>query len=208
MVIIDIKKDKKHQAALCFDSGEEILLDTDVFSHVSLHKGMDLSDDQLSQIQYLSEFLRAKSRALWYLDRCQYSEKGLCEKLIAAKFSKKVSAAVIKRLKELSLIDDTRYAKGLCEYLSENNVSKREIFHKMLQKGIPKDIITICLEETEIDESAQIRNIIEKKYKNKLSDRVSVDKVYAALCRKGFPFSVVREVINEYATEIRYSDGD
>ena len=169
MIITDIKKDKKHLARIILDSGEEVLLDIDLFSSVTLHKGSEITKEELAELKENSDYLRAKSRALWCLDRAPYSEKGLYDKLVLAHFSKETSARVIKRLKELGLIDDARYAAGLCEYFRDNNISKREMFHKMLQKGIPKDIINDALANLEIDELSQIKALISKKYKSKMN---------------------------------------
>lgn len=201
MIITDIKKDKKHLAKVVFDSGEEVLLDIDLFSEISLNKGSEITEEELTELKETSDYLRAKSRALWCLDRAPYSEKGLYEKLILAGFSKKASARVIKRLKELGLIDDVRYAGRLCEYLRDNNVSKREMFHKMLQKGLPKDIINQVISDGNIDELSQIKALISKKYKNKMGNQEDIQKVYASLCRKGFSYSAIRQALKNYTED-------
>ena len=105
------------------------------------------------------------------------------------------------RFKELGLLDDRRYAQLLAEQMSENNISKRESYAKLLQKGIPNSIIKSVLEETDFDEAAQIKAVIEKKYRTKLSDRNDIQKVYAALIRKGFSYSAVREQLKKYIQE-------
>lgn len=206
MIITDIKKDKKHLAKVVFDSGEEVLLDIDLFSEFSLSEGTEITAEKLAELKELSEYLRAKSRALWCLDRASYSEKGLYDKLISAGFSNKISARAIKRLKELGLIDDLRYAERLCEYLRDNNVSKREMFYKMLQKGLPKDIINEVISDGAIDESSQIKTLLSKKYKNKMERKEDIQKVYASLCRKGFSYSAVKEALKNYTEDTDWEE--
>ena len=86
--------------------------------------------------------------------------------------------------------------------MSEANISKREAYAKLYQKGIPTDIIKFVLEETEFDEVSQVEAVIQKKYRTKMSDRNSIQKVYAALIRKGFSYSAVRGAIKKYTQEI------
>ena len=208
MIITDIIKDKKHLNRVLFDNGSEELLDLELFCERPLHKGDSISSEDLEALKYRSDYIRAKSKALWYLDRCSYSEKALKDKLKQSGFSEKVSAQVIKRLKELSLVDDTSLAKRLAEYFAQNNTSKREIYAKLMQRGIPKEIIVSVLEDTVIDEESQIKALIQKKYKNKLGERAENEKIYAALCRKGFSFSAVRNVLKEYVEQLQYADGE
>lgn len=206
MIITDIVKDKKHQAKVVLDSGEAVLLDLDLFSEVPLKKGDEITAEKLIELNEKSEFLRAKSRALWCLDRAPYSEKGLYDKLITARFSPKTAAAVIKRLKELGLIDDVRYAARLCEYFKEKGLSRRETFHKMLLKGLPKEIVNDALLECEIDEPSQIKTLISKKYKNKMESKEDTQKVYASLIRKGFSYSAVKEALKNYTEDTDWEE--
>ena len=48
MTIIDILKDKKHQAKVIFDNGEAVLWDLDLFSEVPLKKGDEITEEKLA----------------------------------------------------------------------------------------------------------------------------------------------------------------
>ncbi len=208
MIITEIKRDKGHTVRVTLDSGEQALIELDFAAEIPLKKGQELSHERLRELLAESDYRRAKQRALWYLDRAEHSERALYEKLVRARFSKSVSARVIARLKELGLIDDERYAHRLAERMAENNISKREAAHKLFARGIPKEIINSALEDTPCDECAQIRAIIEKKYRLKLENPQNTQKVYAALIRKGFSYRAVRDTLKQYSEEIKYSDED
>ena len=206
MLITDIKKDKKHYFLVEFSDGTEELIDKTVCAEYCLCKGDELSSVQLSEILKRSQFVRCKERALWYLDRCDRTERELARKLKEASFSEKIIAEVMAFLKSSALIDDRRYAARFAERNTEMNVSKREIRAKLYTKGINRDIIDEILENTAVNEHEQITALIEKKYRSKLTDKNSVAKVYAALCRKGFSFSAVRDVLKQYSEELQYSE--
>lgn len=203
MIITDIIKEKKHLCRVVFDCGREELLDIDTVSVSCLHKQDSITEEKLTEIIAESNYNRAKNRALWYLDRRAYTEKELYNKLLQKGFERKALARVVARFVELGLLDDRRFAENYLEQLYGANTSKREVYHKMINKGIPKSLIDELLESQEVDEGAQIREIINKKYRFKLEAQENVKKVYAALVRKGFSYSAVRRELYSYSEEIK-----
>lgn len=199
MQITAIKKDRLHLTRVTLSNETEVLIDNDVCYEKCLKVGMEIED--LSALIFESDYRRAKSRAVWYLDRNDHTEKGLYDKLVRAGFSKEASAKVIARFIEVGLLDDERYAKNYAERLVSANVSKREAVAKMLQKGVPYDLAKSVLEETETDEQTQIKNLLDKKYRSKLAQEKGAEKVFAALVRKGFSYSAVREALKSYIEE-------
>lgn len=208
MIILSCEKQKKHLTKLCFVGGGEALLDNDVCANHALKPDTELSEEEFEKLKYESEYLRAKSRALWYLDRADRTEKGMYEKLVTAGFDKRASAAVVGRFVEVGLIDDRRFAENFAARCTDANISKREGVRKMLQKGVPYDIANEAFSEVEVDEEEQIRALIDKKYARKIEQENGVQRVYAALVRKGFSFSAVRNALKKYSEELEYSEED
>lgn len=206
MFITSVKKEKQHQVRLILENGAETLIDIDTAKNHCLKAGCEITEEKLAEIEYESQYERAKSRALWYLDRADHTEKALYNKLLRAGFDKKASAAVIARLSELDVINDERFAENFAERCASANVSKREALTKMLGKGVPYDTAKAALDGTETDEEAQIAAVIAKKYVNKLSQENGTQKVYAALIRKGFSFSAVKNALKKYSEELEFSE--
>ena len=206
MKVTAIKPDKKHLTKLLLDEDYEILIDSGVLGESGITTGSHITEEELKKLKYESELSRAKSRALWYLDQMDYTEKALYEKLIKAGFGKRASAAVIARLCELGVIDDRRYAERLAERLKETNVSKREAMHKMLLKGLSYDLIKEILDSDETDEEEKIKNLLEGKYSYKLTEEKGAEKVYAALVRKGFSYGAVRTAMKNYTEQLEFCE--
>ena len=199
MQIAQIKKDKLHLMKITLSDGSDILIDKDVCCEKCLKIGCKIED--VNALVFESDYRRAKSRAVWYLDRNDHTEKGLYDKLVRAGFQKTACAKVIARYVEVGLLDDERYARNYAERLMEANVSKREAVAKMLQKGVPYDLAKSVLEEINTDEQTQIKNLINKKYRSKLAVENGSEKVFAALVRKGFSYGAVREALKSYIEE-------
>ena len=206
MKITQIKPSKLHLNCICLDNGDAVLIDKDVCVSNSLVADCEVDTETLEKIKFESDYVRAKSRALWYLDRMDYSEKALYNKLVEKGFSKKACSQVLAKFVELGLVDDRRYAERLSEKLLEGGHSKRAALQKMLLKGVPYDLAKEFLSDAETDEVANILLLIEKKYASKLSDPENYQKVYASLVRRGFSYSDVKTALKKYTEDLDFSE--
>lgn len=203
------KREKPYMVRYFLDDGTDFAIDLDLANEICLKIEDIITEEKIKELKDTSDYLRAKKRALWYLERSARTEKELYDKLVTANFSKKASAKTIARLKELGLVDDEQYAKRYTELCIDKNISKREIYARLLKKGIKKELINLTLEDTECDERCQIKALIDKKYYRYLfdiNDRKSVQKVYAALARKGFSFGAIKDALKEYTNSLEYID--
>ena len=206
MIILKITSEKQHLNKITLENGEELLIDKDICIQHSLMAKTEIEPEEITALKRESDFSRAKSRALWYLDRQDYTEKKLYGKLVEKGFDKKVCAAVIAKLVEIGAIDDRRYAERYAERLLEARTSKREAMQKMLLRGVPYDLGKQVLSEFQVDEEEQLTELIEKKYTDKLQTENGYQKVYAALARKGFSFTAIKAALKKYIEDIEFSE--
>lgn len=206
MEITAIKKQKNHLFLIELLGAEPVLLDKKTVIDEGLFVGQDLKPQEISALKEASDYTRALSRAVWYLERGDLSEKALREKLTRAKFENNTTEKVILRLRELALINDTAFAERLAEMLLKNNISERAAVQKMVAKGLDYSLAREAVKGIDTDIAAQIRAVIEKKYKNKLSNPENTPKVFAALQRLGFPYSEIRAVLKAYSEELEFSE--
>lgn len=206
MVITEIKKQRNHLFAIVFDDNSEALIDKKTVIDSGLFIGQTLGKNELASLSEESDYQRAFSRAIWYIEQGDISKKALKLKLLRAKFTEKSTEKAISRLLELSLLDDARLAERLAEKLLSSNISKRAALSKMAAKGIDFSLAKEVLEQSVCSPEAQIRAVIDKKYKNKLSSPEGVRKVFAALQRLGFGYSDIRAVLKAYSEELEFSE--
>ena len=215
MIIKEIKKRRKSlygidfgdcadlSFAKCeFDSTGLPLIDASLVAEKGLSQGDSLTNEDFCKLVEESFYRRAKQRAIWYLSRGDLAEKELYKKLIKV-FPETASARAVAKIKELGYIDDERYAVRLAENLLKvKKVGFREALMVMTSKGIDRDIAKYALEDAECDAVAVIKELILKKYKNRLGDKKETQKVIAALARRGYEFSDIRSALAELDTEI------
>lgn len=204
MKVTAIEQRKKGLTAIFTDDGDELLIDSELVIIRNISVGSVIGDAE--ELSFESDFKRAKSRALWYLARADYSKKALIEKLCKGGFSNKASLSAVDCMEELGLVNDERLAARMAEYLNESGVSQREIYFKLINKGIPREIASELSCKNCGDEKEKIKKLLKTKYATRLKDEESIKKVFAALVRKGFSFSDVRNVLRKYSDEINNSE--
>lgn len=204
MTVTAVTKQKKHLARVETDDGRTVELDQTAVREAGLRAGVSLSEEQLSELSAQSDYLRAKERALWYLDRGNYTERALSDKLRRAGFPPEANEKVLSFLREYGMVDDNRFARRFAEICAARNLSRRATFAKLTEKGVPRGMIEEVLSEEPPDEEAAIRVLLEKKYGKMLDTPESVQKVYAALMRRGFSYGAVKTVLKTYAEEMAY----
>lgn len=208
MEITAIKKQKNHLFLIELLGAEPVLLDKKTVTEEGLFVGQELTAELIRSLKAESDYTRALSRAVWYLERGDLSEKALRQKLSRAKFPEKAVEKAVAKLRELSLINDAAYAERLAEKLLENSVSSRAAVQKIVAKGLDYSLAKKAVEEKGTDPLQQIRAVIEKKYKKKLEVPENTPKVFAALQRLGFSYSDIRAALKAYSEELEFSEED
>ena len=204
MKIVSLTEKRKNLTAICLEDGSEYLVDSDLVTTENLTVQGEIED--VDELLLKSDFKRAKSRALWYLSRSDHSKKALTDKLIKGGFSKESIDLAMMRMEELGLINDETLAIRLNEYFSSQKMSKKEIYHKLILKGIERELakdIVFCDDESE---SEKIKELLKTKYSSKLDSEENIKKVYASLVRKGFSFSDIKEALKIYSEELENSE--
>lgn len=197
MVITAIEPRRKSLSAIYIDGEFALKLDTETVLSERLKVGEEIDDDRLFELVKTSDARRAKEKALWLISYRDHSEGELRQKL-SKDFGEEAVDKALKRLMELGLINDENFAKKYAESLSHKHLSQRQIQQKLRLKGIDKELSCETVEDLNLDEKEEIRALIEKKYIRKLSDEGDLRRTVAALQRRGFGYSDIKAVINEF----------
>lgn len=158
----------------------------------------------------MTELDIAKRRALYLLGGRDYSRKELYKKLLN-NYSEETCEKVLDFVEEYGYLDEERYAKRLARQCIEvKKYGVRRAQYMLLQKGIDRETAEAVLaeypEETRLEGLVQL---IEQKYSDRLfgeglEGRKELQKVVAALARRGFSYGEVKsaiEIVRENAEE-------
>ena len=164
--------------------------------------GLLISSEELEEFKKASEFGKLYQRALeWVLVRprsIRETNDYLYKKIFEKKLDKNYIDRIIEKLKAKKYLDDFRFA----EYYVENRFVKKGVSIKrlkmeLLKKGVSKDIVEEVLADSDRNDEEELKKMIVKK-RSKYPDD---EKLIAYLCRQGFQYDLVRELVRSYETD-------
>ena len=154
--------------------------------------GRVISEAELLELKKASELGKIYQRALeWVLIRPR-SRKELRDYL----FRKQTDFAdvVVTRLTERGYVDDRKFAEHYVENrFVKKGISRKRLTMELKQKGVSSQLIEEVLEKSERDDADEIRKMIAKKW-----GRYDEDKLIQYLCRQGFSYALVSELVRSY----------
>lgn len=159
---------------------------------------MSLFDEEETELEYSSEYSRARKRAMYLLGSRDYSSLALREKLLN-NYSSDTAEKVIEDMKSYGYLNDREYAKKLASSLIRGK--KYGLYRaksEMKRKGVDEVIAEEALSEYEKEDySEQLVSLIEKKYSDRIQDRDDRRRTVSALVRRGYGFSEIKEAVLE-----------
>lgn len=198
MRITAVEPRRKGLSALYIDGELAVKLDTEVILSHRFDVGREITDDQLRACILDSDMKRCKDKALWLISFRDHSRRELYDKL-RKDYSEESCERALDRLEELGLVDDGRYARRYtADLINVKRLPARGVRQKLFEKGVDRDLIDEVLSEIEVDEEAQIRSIVEKKYANALHDEKGRRRAVNALMRMGFSYTDIKSALREY----------
>ncbi|MBQ9956830.1 MAG: RecX family transcriptional regulator [Ruminococcus sp.] len=202
MKITSIRQYKGSTYEVTLDEVRKIYLHADIIADFSLCSQTELSRDELRKIIYASNFRRAFQYALHLLDYRDYSHKEMLEKLVKTYKNEALCEKVMKKLTDIGVINDKRFAERMARKLIESKrYGLRRAMQELYLKGIDKFTAQDALVPYEDSAKENLACLLEKKYSRLLidkSDRKSIEKVKNSLVRYGYGFSDINEAVKEY----------
>ena len=144
------------------------------------------------------ERIKAKRRAMYILAQRDHSKKELYDKLIKS-YPDDLCRLVVDLMCEHGLIDEEKYSEKLYRAYINKGWGKSKIRFELRRKGLPDSLISQQEEEYDTEDFIdEIIRLVNKKYADKLdfSDYKSVQRVTAALARRGFGYEDIKLAIS------------
>ncbi len=196
MIITDIKKGKKRLNAVYIDGEFFNNIDSYILDNSGFSVGSEVSGAELKLLESKSNNRRAYSKALYLLGFRDYSEKEMQNKL-KLDFTDDAIENTIEKLKEQKLLDDEKFASKYADVLIfEKKFSKKMAVYVLTKKGIDKQISESIVDDIDVDEKDQIKDLILRKYKDAYNDEKVKRRAIAFLQRHGYKIHDIFDVIN------------
>jgi len=140
--------------------------------------------------------------ALRLLALRDHSRHELRQKIIAKNFTPAEVDAVLEHLAGKGFLDDARYARKMVAHLGKDRMlGPQRIVQKLIQKGIPRDLVDEAVAEGERDFPAaeRVKKLLSKKLKNQTPAELSpaeINKLGRFLYQRGFSWEDMHEIFH------------
>ncbi len=200
MIVTEMAAVSKDRCKIYIDQEFAFVLYKGELRLYNIAEGMEIDENIYREIMQKVLPKRAKLRAMNLLQKRQYTEKQLSDKLKEGGYPQEIIDDAITYVKSFHYLDDLQYAVDYITY-HEATKSQRRITCELMLKGISADIIKKAFVQWQElggfqDELKMIRELLEKKHYRPDCEIKEKQKFYALLLRKGFSMENVNKVLD------------
>ncbi len=189
-----------------FEDGAREILSTDIVVKYRLGKGTVLSPGTCAEIAKDQRLIDLKRAAYAYAAYKPRSVRQVADKLKALDYSAEEIESALGFLVDFGLLDDEKFALMFCkDYLLRKSASRNVLVNELRRKGVSaetarKTVDSIYPGDNEHEQAlrAAMKKMRSLERKEPAKRKQSL---FAFLCRQGFDFDVIRNVINELLPE-------
>lgn len=202
MVIQELKPSKRIEGRwlAVLEDGSIVRLGESEVIDFALYAGKELTDREAEALLDSARRSGLKEKALDLLTRKPQSRKELERKLKEWGAGEAESAALCDRMEELGYLNDASYAAQVVRYYSAKGFGEKKLRDELYRRGIPREMWDDALEQAQ-DPVGAIDAFVSKKLAGKDLDRKQLQKVSAALARRGYSWSDINDALRRYGAE-------
>jgi len=167
----------------------------------ALYAGKELSEEETELLLDCVRRSSLKEKALELLTRKPQSRRQLEKKLEEWGADEEETASICDRMETLGYLNDEAYAIMVVQHYANKGFGAKKLRDELYRRGVPRDLWESALEQAD-DPSSAIDAFVEKKLSGKDPDRKELEKVSAALLRRGFSWSEIRDALSRYRVQL------
>ena len=190
----------KGKYRVSFDNGMTCVLYRGEAARLSLSEGCLITEEQYDIL--INEIIgkRAKKRAMHLLEKMDMTEYKLREKLKRNDYPDESIDLAVEYVKSYDYINDDRYAHNFVR-LSQDRLSRQQIYQKLMQRGVNRDVINHALEdEYESEEEEMIKKLLEKRnFRGKLTEEKEFQRIYSYILRRGYSSNLILKEMRNFS---------
>ena len=199
VLISALHQTSPERVSVALDDGSEIKATLGVVAELRLYAGRTLTEPELKELRASAALALCKNRGLELLSYRPMSAKELRDKLTEKGEEPAAAEAAVAWLCEHNFLDDARYAGMVVRHYAGKGYGAGRIRQELQRRGVPRELWEEALTElTESDD--KLDRFIVSRLKDP-SDRAQVQKVSAALYRRGFSWEEIRAALARFRAD-------
>lgn len=203
MVIQELKPSQRVQGRwlAMLEDGSILRVGQQEIADFALYAGRELTEEEAAALTAGLRSRQIRERALELLSRKPQSRRELTRKLNEWGAGPEEADAVCDRMEELGYLNEAAYAARIVEVYSARGFGEKKLRDELYRRGVPREEWDEALARVE-DSTQAIDDFLQKKLTGWTGDRKQLQKVTAALARRGFSWSDIRDALARYETGI------
>lgn len=196
MRIERIEKSKhKQERVLVFLEGGDLLRITGVeLLRFGLHKDMELPEELVEKLRRSAERSETKARAARLASSRMLSKKELSDRLVKKGTDPQEAQETAQWLADLGAVDDAAYAGVIVRHYAAMGYGPGRVRQELQHRGVPRELWDDALARMPDPEEA-IDRFLTAKLRGKTPDRATLQRLSAALQRRGFSWQDIRPAL-------------
>jgi regulatory protein len=166
----------------------------------ALYTGRELTPEEGEALTQAVHRRTLREKALDLLARKPQSRRELERKLKEWGAAEEEEQAICQRLEELGYLNDARYASLVVEHYCAKGYGIHKLRDELYRRGIPRALWEEALDSVQTSDAA-MDAFIAKRMAGRQGDREQLQKVSAALARRGYPWSQIRDALARWGAE-------
>lgn len=203
MVIQELKPSQRVEGRwlAMLEDGSILRVGQQEIADFALYAGRELTEEETAALTAGLRSRQMRERALELLSRKPQSRRELTRKLNEWGAGPEEADAVCDRMEELGYLNEAAYAARIVEVYSARGFGEKKLRDELYRRGVPREEWDEALARVE-DSTQAIDDFLQKKLTGWTGDRKQLQKVTAALARRGFSWSDIRDALARYETGI------
>lgn len=207
MVIQELKPSQRVEGRwlAVLEDGSILRMGSNQVADFALYTGRELDDGEAEALLAAVRRDGFKEKALELLTRKPQSRRELERKLSQWEAPEEEAAAICDRMEELGYLNDGAYAAQVVRYYCAKGFGEKKLRDELYRRGIPRDLWEDALAQAG-DPAGAIDAFVAKKLAGRTPDRKELQKVSAALARRGYSWSDINDALRRYGDLVGEDD--
>lgn len=185
---------KKDRVLVYLTGGDLLRITPEELLRFGLRPGQELTEDVLEELRRAAARSQTRQRAAELAAGRMLSRKELSDRLVKKGADPREAQETAQWLADLGAVDDAAYAGVIARHYAAMGYGPGRVRQELQRRGVPRDLWEDALAQLPDPEEA-IDIFLAAKLRGKTPDRATLQRLSAALQRRGFQWQDIRPAL-------------
>ena len=185
---------KKDRVLVYLTGGDLLRITPEELLRFGLRPGQELTEDVLEELRRAAARSQTRQQAAELAAGRMLSRKELSDRLVKKGADPQEAQETAQWLADLGAVDDAAYAGVIARHYAAMGYGPGRVRQELQRRGVPRDLWEDALAQLPDPEEA-IDKFLTAKLRGKTPDRATLQRLSAALQRRGFQWQDIRPAL-------------